>query len=395
MAIETNSYRRNDAVKRPVMSYTASKPTNDNTDSDGSYNPRPYAGKTTDGRNISASKGRIFDNKGRLNAYSNQDAMQQIAHLFQTAMAQDAPVRTASVKKESALSKEAKQRAIIAAFKDPSKEGFHMIGSELVEPIKEVIDYEGWARKCMRIRNLGQAELFRLTKDVVDQVTAWTIGQDGQTPVSSVKGTYFNAELMEITSFVNVAITEIYNMQFDGLDRARDLARQDIERKEDRAFIAGLNAAATSNDITYFTDLGVAAFEDIRFQVEKNRLQVDKFLINRAELSDMVKTMRGEIDPASQRELLLSGYVGNILNCQIITSAGTNSVPGLSMEVVPAGKVYAIPAPEFLGDFGVQIELFSEPYDNYAVHQAKKGWLLLEKVGFLFPNSKGIAIGSK
>lgn len=394
MAIEPNPYRKEDASKRVVASYVAKNQTNDNTDSDGSYNPRPHAGKNSlTGKNISASKGRMFSN-GKLNAYNNTDAMQQIAHLFQTAMSESAPVRTAA-KKESALSKEAKQKAIVAAFKDPSGEGFHMIGSELVDPIKEVIDYEGWARKCMRQRNLGQGELFRLTKDVVDQVTAWTIGQDGQTPVSSVKGTYFNAELMEIVAYVDVAISEIYNMQFDGLDRARDLARQDIERKEDRAFIAGLNAAATSNDITYFTDLGVAAFEDIRYQVEQNRLQVDKFLINRAELSDMVKTMRTDIDPASQRELLLSGYVGNILNCQIITSAGTNNIPGLSMEVVPAGKVYAIPAPEFLGDFGIQIPLFSDPYDTYAIRQAKKGWVLLEKVGFLFPNSKGIAIGSK
>jgi hypothetical protein len=303
----------------------------------------------------------------------------------------DNPVPKEAMKKESALSKEAKKRALVAAFKDPTGEGFHLIGQELLAPIKELIDYEGWSRKCLRVRPLAQGEIFRLTKDVAYQTISWVIGQDGQTPESRVFGRYVTGPEFKVTAFVDIDIAEIYQMQFDGLDRAQDLARQDIERKEDQNFISAIDKASTTfNALTYFSSLGLSAFEDVRFQVERNRLVVDKFLINRAELSDIVKTMSGQVDMATQRELILSGYIGNVLNCQIVTSAGTQT-----FEVVPAGKIYAIPAPEYLGDMGIRIDLFSEPFNRYAVNETVKGWALIEQIGFIIPNSRAVAKGSK
>ena len=266
-----------------------------------------------------------------------------------------------------------------------------MIGQELLAPVKEVIDFEGTARKCLRNRSLAQGEIFRLTKDIAYQTTAWVIGQDGQTPMSTVSGRYIDGTTFKITAFVDIDIAEIMQMQYDGLERAQDLARQDIERKEDKAFINAIDAASTvDNDITYFATLGTSAFEDIRYQIERNRLQVDKFLINRAEMSDAIKTMSGTIDPVSQRELLLSGVLGTYMNCQIVTSAGVNN-----FEVVPAGTVYAIPAPEYLGDMGIRVDLFSDSFDRYALGETKKGWALTEIIGYIIPNSRAVAKGSK
>lgn len=360
------------------------------TDEKGNYNPRPIGGMRSDGKVVPAKTGRMFNASGEINAHDKKEALQQIAYLLQNVI-KDNPVPKEAMKKESALSKEAKKRALVAAFKDPTGEGFHLIGQELLAPIKELIDYEGWARKCLRVRPLAQGEIFRLTKDVAYQTVSWIIGQDGQTPESRVFGRYVTGNEFKVTAFVDIDIAEIYQMQFDGLDRAQDLARQDIERKEDQTFIAALDKAATTfNALTYFSSLGISAFEDVRYQVERNRLVVDKFLINRAELSDIVKTMSGQVDIITQRELILSGYIGNVLNCQIVTSAGTQT-----FEVVPAGKIYAIPQPEYLGDMGIRIDLFSEPYNRYAVQETVKGWALIEQIGFILPNSRAVAKGSK
>ena len=364
-------------------------------DADGNYNPRPLGKVSGMGARKSADSGRMFDSKGEINAYDNKDALQQIAYLLQDVTTVNPvpevdKVRSAA-KKESALSKEAKKRAIVAAFKDPTGEGFALVGQELLAPIKEVIDYEGWARKCMRVRPLAQGEIFRLTKDVAYDTVAWIIGQDGQTPSSEVKGRYVVGNEFKIDAFIDIDISEIYKMQFDGLDRAQDLARQDIERKEDQRFVSLLDSAATThNDLTYFSSLGISAFEDVRYQVERHRLVVDKFLIHRNELSDIVKTMSSAVDMATERELILSGYIGNILNCQVITSAGRNN-----FEVITPGTFYAITGPEYLGDMGIRIDLFSEPYNKYAVGETKKGWALLEEIGFILPNSRAVAKGSK
>lgn len=353
------------------------------------YNPKAFGGTTDTSGSVAGDTG-IFDNKGELNAYDKKDALKQIAYLLQDVVKSE-PAPTKSLKKESSVSKEAKREAILAAFKDPTGEGFAMVGAELLAPIKELVDYESWTRKLLRVRPLAQGELFRITKDVAYQTIAWVVGQDGQTPESRVYGKYTIPPEFKITAFPSIDIADIYQMQYDGLDRAQDLARQDIERKEDQALISALdNASTTFNDVTNFSSLGLTAFEDIRYQVEQHRLVVDKFLINRQELSDIVTTMSAAVDPVTERELILAGYIGNILNSQIITSAGTGV-----FEVVPAGSVYAVPAPEYLGDMGIRVDLFSEPFNQYANQLTVKGWAFMEILGIGLPNSRAVAKGVK
>ena len=64
-------------------------------------------------------------------------------------------------------------------------------------------------------------------------------------------------------------------------------------------------------------------------------------------------------------------------------------------EVVPAGTFYAITGSEYLGEEGVRVELFSEPFNKYAVQELVKGWAFAEIVGFGIPNSKAVARGQK
>jgi hypothetical protein len=356
---------------------------------EGVINPSSFGGTSESGK-VEAGDSKMFDSEGTVNAYDKKDALQQIAHLLQNVV-KDTPAPITALKKESSISKEAKREAILAAFKDPTGEGFAMIGNELLAPIKEIVDYESWARKLLRVRPLAQGELFRITKDVAYQTISWVVGQDGQTPESRVYGKYTIPPEFKITAFPSIDIADIYQMQYDGLDRAQDLARQDIERKEDQALVSALdNAATTFNDVTNFSSLGITAFEDMRYQVEQHRLVVDKFLINRQELSDIVTTMSGLVDPVTERELILAGYIGNILNAQIITSAGTGV-----FEVVPAGTVYAVPAPEYLGDMGIRVDLFSEPFNQYANQLTVKGWAFMEILGIGLPNSRSISKGLK
>jgi hypothetical protein len=280
-------------------------------------------------------------------------------------------------------------KVIAAAMRDPSGEGFAIVGQELLLPIKSIIDYEGWARKVYRVRPLAQAELFRIAKDV--RAAAYVVGQDGQSIESRVFGKYIQPNEFKITSFPTVDIQDIYQMNYDVLDRAQDTARQEIELHEDKRGLALLDRAATAvNEVTLFPSLGIAAFEDVRFQVERHRLLVEHFLIARAEVSDIVKNMSGAVDPVTERELLLAGFIGNILNAKIITTAGTGV-----QEVVPAGTIYATTSPDYLGEMGIRIELFSEPFNKYAFNELVKGWAFGEMLGFGIPEPKCVAKGIK
>jgi len=356
----------------------------------GQFNPQRFARNNDAIRRAVSGGQRMFNKAGEINADNKKDALTQIAHLLQN-VTKSAGFEAfkKSAAHESKMERQARMDVLAAALTDPTQEGFAIVGQELLLPIKDIIDYEGWCRKVYRTRPLAQGELFRIAKDV--RATAWVVGQDGQSIESRLYGKYIQPSEFKVTSFPTVDIEDIYQMNYDVLDRAQDTARQEIEVAEDKRGLALLDRAAqTINTTTMISTLGIAAFEDVRFQVERHRLIVEKFLIARQELSDIVKNMSTAVDPVTERELILAGYIGNILNSQIITTAGT----GIE-EVVPAGTFYAVTGSEYLGEMGVRVELFSEPFNMYSERRLVKGWAFGEIIGFGIPNTRAVAKGSK
>lgn len=381
-------------VQTPTKTRLASRQDEQHFDGSGKFNPQAFGGIREDIQAaIGNKKAKMFDDAGEINAYDKKDALTQIAYLLNNVTKKASP--GTFYREASSLDPNERRKVLAAAMQDPTGEGFAIVGQELLLPIKDIIDYEGWARKVYRVRPLAQGELFRIAKDV--RATAWVVGQDGQSIEARVYGKYIQPSEFKVTSFPTVDIEDIYQMNFDVLDRAQDTARQEIELEEDKRALAVLDRASTTvNAQTIFTTLGVAAFEEIRYQVERHRLVVEKFLINRAELSDLIKTAVGaaggtqHVDPVTERELILAGYVGNVLNAQIVTAAGT----GVE-EVVPAGTVYAVTGSEYLGEMGVRVELFSEPFNMFSQRRLVKGWAFGEIIGFAIPNSRAVAKGHK
>jgi len=358
----------------------------------GNFNPQRYSHPGRDEiRNATKTSRRMFDKTGQINAQDNKDALTQISHLLNQVTKKNADKLSFHNVDDGSdkINKEARRDILAAALTDPSGAGWHMVGQELALPIKAILDYEGFARKFYRVRQLGQAELFRIPVDI--RSVAYVIGQDGQTPEARIKSKWITPTEFKVASFPTVDIHDIYLLNFDVLDRAQDTARQEIELQEDKAGIAALDAASTAiNTATTFASLGIGAFEDVRYQVERHRLMVENFLINRAELSDIVKTMSTAVDPVTERELILAGYIGTILNSQILTAAGT----GVE-EVIPAGTFYAVTGADYLGEMGIRMDLQSEPYNRYAMGETVKGWAFVEIIGFGLVNARSCSKGSK
>lgn len=329
---------------------------------------------------------RMFDDRGKIQGDNNGDTLTQVARLLND-YTRNVPM--GAFRRESQMEKEARKEVLAAALQDPTLEGMHIVGQELLLPIKDILDYEGWSRKVYRSRPLNQGELFRIAKDV--RSTAYVIGQDGQGLEARLHGKFIQPGEFKVTAFTSVDIEDIYQMNYDVLDRAQDTARQEIELEEDKRALALLDrAAVVENDLTIFATLGIAAFEAVRYQVERHRLVCDKFLINRQEVTDIVTTMASQVDPVTERELILSGYIGNILNCKVYTTAGQ----GVE-QVIPAGSIYAVTPADNLGEMGIRVELFSEPYNKFSQQETVKGWAFIEIIGFGISNVRAVAKGTK
>ncbi len=352
----------------------------------GVFNPKRYAGTVDTGavrRAVAHPTERMYDKTGEMNAWDKKDALANAAYLLNHVTKQNPVSRL--TRQASQSEKDERRRILAAAINDPTGEGFALVGQELALPIKAIIDYEGFIRKVLRVRTLAQGELFRIAKDV--RATAYVVGQDGQSIESRAVGTYILPDEALITSYPEVALQELYQINFDVLDRMQDTARQEIEREEDKRGVRLLDRMSQAvNSVSTFASMSVSVLENLRYQVERHALIVDKFLINRAELSDIQINMSGNVDPVTQREWNLAGYVGRWLGAHFLTAAGTGV-----QEVVPAGTVYAVTAPEYVGEMGIRIELFSEPYNLLPMKQAAKGFAFIEQVGFGGPNSRAVA----
>jgi hypothetical protein len=352
------------------------------------FNPLNIGRTRTGAMDRSASE-KMFNAKNELNASSKSEALDKIKHLLD-GMADGTydVTRTASYAGEGVAPQES-DAILREAFSDPSSEGFRQVGQGLLNPIKEVIDYEGLARKVFAPRTVKAGEVVRYDKDVY--VQGWVIAEDGQTPQSVVEGKYVYPPEFEVTSYPSLEIKDKYRAQYDILARIQDRARMSIEYQEDLALMNLLQAGANQvNTTTLFATLNLAALESIRYQIERHRLICDKFIIHRQEVSDLVNTVSAQVDPVTQRELIMAGFIGTILNAQIITTAGTQT-----FEILQPGQVKAVTAPEYLGGMPIRVELFSEPVNEFMLGKPRQGWFWYELISQVLVNAAGVSVGQR
>jgi hypothetical protein len=352
------------------------------------FNPLNVGRTATGAMNRSASE-RMFNDKGEINASSKVEVLNQIKHLLDGMSDGTYDVaRTASYAGEGQSTMES-DAILREAFSDPSSEGFRQVGQGLLNPIKEVIDYEGLARKVFAPRTVKAGEVVRYDKDVY--VQGWVIAEDGTTPQSVVEGRYIYPPEFEVTAYPSIEIKDKYRAQYDILARTQDRARMSIEYQEDLALMNLLQAGANQvNTTTFFATLNLAALESIRYQIERHRLICDKYIIHRQEVSDLVNTLSTQVDPVTQRELIMAGYIGTVLNAMIITTAGTQT-----FEILQPGQVKAVTAPEYLGGMPIRVELFSEPVNEFMNGKPRQGWFWYELISQVLVNPAGVSVGQK
>ncbi len=377
-----------------------------------SYNPKLGRTNPRTGTVIEGSD-RVFGIDGKtLNAQNKVEAIQAIQRVQNPAMTNTAKVINAVQnpflfadqdqwpeapvmvnKMHNKAQEMERQMNIISEYlTDPSGVGFQKAGQELLNPIKEVIDYEGWADKVLAPRPVRRGEVVKYDRDVF--IVAWAIGTDGETPESQAGGQHFFPPEFEITAFPTIEIKNIYQAQYDILARTQDRSRQAIEYQRDVACKNILDSSATTvNSTVGFTSLTLSSIEQIRYQVEKHRLVADKILINRQELSDILSMAYGDVikfDPVTQRAAIMMGYVGHILGMKVILSAGTNT-----FEVVQPGEVYVVTLPEYLGGMPIRVELISQPAPKFPFGIAAQGWMWYTLLSQVVINPAGVGKGVK
>lgn len=349
--------------------------------------PKRFGGLRSNGK-VVESNSSMFNSKGELNADSREDALTQLQHFAalreKYRASADRPYYTT----------EEKQQIVEAALHGTPEERLRF-GAEMIPLILERLDYEGFIRQVFRTHNLAQGQINSYEKDV--NVTALVTNEDGMTISHRVQGTRVLLPEFLITAMPTITVAEIAQRQFDIVERTHDKTTFQIMLKEDRQGIRELYAAAAlENDIINVTStVSKSVLETLQYEVERHRLQVDKFIMNRAELGDLKKNMNAiDFDPVTSRDLLLTGVFGSIWGVNVLVTAGVDE-NGLENVSVPEGVIFAVTEGRYLGVMPIRVELTVFPADQFVNQMPSYGWFFCEQVSQAVLNPRAVAMAKK
>jgi hypothetical protein len=329
----------------------------------------------------------MFNNKGQLNASSFKDAVQSLVK-YASILEENTPSNMGMAGQPS-LSDDKRDELIARAIN--TQDGKIALAQAMANPVRRNLDYHGIARRVLVVDPLPQGAMPTYDRDI--DVTAVVISSNGTGPESRVFGDRVVVPTFEIFSNPTVRIAEVKRRRFNVIDRAVQKARQEIMAQEDANIFAGMDAAATQeNVLTDIHDAGLLKRDlvEIKQQVDHWDLVTTKFFMNINEFCDILKWGSGggqgpgggDFDPVSMREVLQTGLYAHIWGSDVMVS-----------KIVPPGTVYGAADPEFVGVMPVVQDIEVLPADE--PKQLKLGWIVSEIVGFGFLNPRGVAAGRK
>lgn len=279
------------------------------------------------------------------------------------------------------------QRALL------TQDGKVALGQAMANPIRRNLDYQGIGRRVLVIDPLPGGALPVYDRDI--DVAACVISSNGAAPESRVMGERVTVPEFEVISNPTVRIAEVRRRRFNVVDRAQQKARQEIQAQEDSNVFAALDFSADatlggSNTIQDIADSGLLKRDliQIKKQVDRWDLLTSKFLMNINEFTDILQwgagggSALGDVDPVTMRELLQTGLMAHIWGADILVS-----------KMVPAGTVFGVADPEFVGVMPIRQDIEVLPADRPT--ELKLGWVVNEIIGIAVMNTRGVAGGRK
>ena len=276
-------------------------------------------------------------------------------------------------------------------FKLKTPNGRYEIGQTMLEPFKEGRDYTAQGRKVLAVHHLepGAPAWYELDP----QFSATTIGNLGGAPRVLDGKKYDRVEVVHypIVTLVRIGVEQPAIRRFDVLDREQTRAQAEMAESEDLEIFRCLRTACgsgsgVSNGVTPLADYtgttpGTFTINDLATGFGRLEDQCDSYVENmlmRATDYRHIRSLTGTtFDPVTRRELLKTGYMGDIWNASIRISKKLTS-----------GEIMLTASPEYLGVLSVRIDL--SQMDSPVSELLQYGWVLYEFISPAVLTNSGI-----
>jgi hypothetical protein len=259
-----------------------------------------------------------------------------------------------------------------------SPEGRYEIGQTMLEPFREGRDYVSIGRKIFAVDHVQPGAPMWYDKD--PQFKAYTIAKYGGARRVEVTGERVELEAFPIAVLVRIPALEVAVRRFNILDREQVRARAEMAEQEDVEVLTALgagtdtSAALTSSDTVFpvtvvtGTEVTRTNMAQLFAELEQYDANVENVIMHAKDYRDIRAWTGTDFDPVTRRELLKTGYMGDLWGASIrITKKQT------------VGRVSVCAAPEFLGVMSVRIDL--DQMDAPLGELLQYGWVFYEYIG--------------
>lgn len=348
--------------------------------------PRPYV--SSSGK-LAFADSRLSDRDGNINATSKNDLMKAIQALAMAVngnVYEEKPV-------DAATTETRKKELVTAAIQDKDGTAWKALGEVIGDEIFETMGRQAFAAKTLVHKPLARGEIGRLRVRKKD-VLAYYATRNPEVVASQIRQFYVYPPEYYLVGRVLIEDAEIEQASGDLLDDKYQDGLEAILRQQDLVWKRLVDASATAyNNSFLFNTFTPTVFSSMQNQVMRWGIPVHMAIIAFDIWPDIVADTEFStfFDPVSKHEIVMNGYLGNILGTQIHTDGFRYD----TLKVLNPGEVYFVGAPANLGAITTRKSLSTAPINLHLLGRPERGWFMEQIEGMAIVNSRAVVKGNK
>lgn len=348
--------------------------------------PMPY--QTRSGK-LAFADSRLSDNSGTMNSNNMKD-------WADAAMALQKAVQGGHYVEQRVETKETiarRNELVTAAVQDRDGAAWKALGELVGDEVFETMGRQGFAAKTLLHKPLARGEIGRIRIRKKD-VLAFFATRNPEVIASQVRQHYVYPPEYYLVGRILIEDAEIEQASGDLLDDKYQDGLEQIQREQDKVWKRLVDASATVyNDSFLFNTFTPTVFASMQNQIMRWGIPVHMAIIAFDIWPDIVADTEFStwFDPVHKHELVMNGYLGNILGCQIHTDGFRYE----TLKVLEAGEVYFLGAPANLGAITRRKDLQSAPINLHLLGRPERGWFLEQIEGMTICNPRAVVRGKK
>jgi hypothetical protein len=252
--------------------------------------------------------------------------------------------------------------------------GRSRLAASMVNPLRQRLDYSSVARRAFAVDPLPAGALPVYTADriayAVDELAQRVI----ELPIERGRITEPVPMFEVVSNPPQIPLTQIYERRYNLIDRAHDLAVNEIRSSEEEIVFMVLEILSNVREENFTTDLTDDtlrdAFESIEYGTENIFMSAHTF-------SAVRRLFRSQLEPRSRTEMFLTDSAVNLWGAQISLS-----------RLCPSNQIYMLARPELVGRLPIR---GFNVLDASGGPGAMIGWDVMESVGAVGFNPYAVA----